>query len=163
MPPSLLIGAAYDALLCVFHILQKLHLECKQYTELDWNQSCRLILAQPLIGSIIRKLHYISSVLSVWEVLCCLYWHNLDGCRSKLVNVVSGVRQSSVLGPILFLLYTSELFYILENKLIGYADDSIFLSVAPSPASVTRLSVVNRSTTDIISVVPSAARSRLSE
>ena len=47
----------------------------------------------------------------------------VDGCRSKLVNVVSGVSQGSVLGPLLFLLYTSELFSILRNKLIGYADD----------------------------------------
>ena len=47
----------------------------------------------------------------------------VDGCRSKLVNVVSGVPQGSVLGLLLFLLYTSEFFSILENKLIGYADD----------------------------------------
>ena len=47
----------------------------------------------------------------------------VDGCRSKLVNVVSEVPQGSVLGTLLFLLYTSELFSILENKLIGYADD----------------------------------------
>ena len=46
----------------------------------------------------------------------------VDDCRSKLIKVVSGV-QSSVLGPLLFLLYTSELFSILENKLTGYADD----------------------------------------
>ena len=50
----------------------------------------------------------------------------VDGCRSKLVNVVSGVPQGSVLGPLLFLLYASELFSNLENKLIGYADDSTF-------------------------------------
>ena len=56
-----------------------------------------------------------------------------DGCRSKLVNVVSRVPQGSVLGPLLFLLYTSELFYILENKLIGYADDSTLITVVPSP------------------------------
>ena len=46
------------------------------------------------------------------------------GCRSKLVDVVSGVQQRSVLGPLLFwAMYTLELFYILENELIGYADD----------------------------------------
>ena len=57
----------------------------------------------------------------------------VDGCRSKLVNIVSGVPQGSVLGPLLFLLYASELFSILENKLIGYADDSTLMAVVPSP------------------------------
>ena len=52
----------------------------------------------------------------------------VDGCRSKLVNV-SAVPQ----GPLLFLLYTSELFTILENKLIGYADDYTLMPVVPSP------------------------------
>ena len=47
----------------------------------------------------------------------------MDGCRSKLVDVVPGVPQGSVFGMLLFLLYTSELFSILENKLIGYDDD----------------------------------------
>ena len=54
----------------------------------------------------------------------------VDGCRSKLVNVVSEVPLGSVLGPLLFLLYTSELFSILENKLIGYADDSTLMASA---------------------------------
>ena len=35
--------------------------------------------------------------------------------------------------PLLFLLYTSDFFYILENKLIGYADDSTLMAVMPSP------------------------------
>ena len=57
----------------------------------------------------------------------------VDGCRSKLVGVVSGVPQGSVLGSLLFLLYTSELFSIQENKLLGYADDSTLMAVVPSP------------------------------
>ena len=36
-------------------------------------------------------------------------------CRSKLVNVVSGLPQGSVLGPQLFLLHTAELFSVVEN------------------------------------------------
>ena len=57
----------------------------------------------------------------------------VDGCRSKLNNVVSGVPQGSVLGQLLFLMYTSELFSILENKLISYADDTTVMAVVPSP------------------------------
>ena len=53
----------------------------------------------------------------------------VDGGRSKLVNVVSGMPQGSVLGPLLFLLNTSELFSILENKLIGHADESTLMAV----------------------------------
>ena len=48
------------------------------------------------------------------------------------MNVVSGVLQGSVLGPQLFLLYTAELFSIVENKLYGYADDSTLVVVVPS-------------------------------
>ena len=53
----------------------------------------------------------------------------MDGCRSKLVNIVCGLPKSSVLGPLLFLLFTLELIYNLENKLIGYGNDSTLLYV----------------------------------
>ena len=56
----------------------------------------------------------------------------VDGCSSKLVNVVSGVLLGSVLGPLLLLLYTSERFSSLENKLTGYTDDSTLIAVVPS-------------------------------
>ena len=42
----------------------------------------------------------------------------VDGCRSKLVNVVSWVPQGSVLGLQLFFLFTAELSSIVENKLL---------------------------------------------
>ena len=56
----------------------------------------------------------------------------VDGCRSKLVNAVSGVPRGSILGSVLFLLYTSEHFSILNNNLIGYADDTTLIAVVPS-------------------------------
>ena len=43
------------------------------------------------------------------------------------------MAQGSVLSPLLFLLYMSELFFILENKLIGYPDDSTLMAVLLSP------------------------------
>ena len=52
---------------------------------------------------------------------------------SKLVNIVPGMPQCSVLASLLFLQYTFELFSILENKLIGYADNSTLMVVVPSP------------------------------
>ena len=57
----------------------------------------------------------------------------VDGCQSNLINSVSGVPEGSVLGSLVFLLYTLELFSILENRLIGYADDSTLMAVVPSP------------------------------
>ena len=74
----------------------------------------------------------------------------VDGCRSKLVNVVSGVPQGSALGLLLFLLYTSELFSILENKLIGYADDSTLIAVVPSPG--VRVTVAESLNRDLVRV-----------
>ena len=74
----------------------------------------------------------------------------VDGCRSKLVNVVSGVPQGRVLGPLLFLLYASELFSILENELIGYADEPTLMAVVPSPG--VRVTVAESLSSDLVKV-----------
>ena len=58
---------------------------------------------------------------------------------------MSGVQQGSIFGPLLFLPYTSEFISILENKLIGYAEDSTLMAVAPFPgARVTIPESLNR-------------------
>ena len=45
----------------------------------------------------------------------------------------SGMSQGSVLGPLLFILYTSEIFELVENRLFAYSDDSTQLAVVRRP------------------------------
>ena len=53
---------------------------------------------------------------------------------SAWIPYVSGVPQGSVLGPLLFILYTREIFALAENRLYAYADDSTSLAVVRKPA-----------------------------
>ena len=59
----------------------------------------------------------------------------VDGCFSSYVDVVSGVPQGSVLGPLLFILYTADLFSVVENELFNYADDSTLVARVRSPSN----------------------------
>ena len=55
------------------------------------------------------------------------------GVFSSSIDVVSGVPQGSVLGPLLFLLYIADLPRLLQNELVVYADDSTLLCRIPHP------------------------------
>ena len=54
------------------------------------------------------------------------------------------------MGLLLFLLYTSVLFSILENKLIDYANESTLIAVVPS--SVVRVTVAESLNRDLVRV-----------
>ena len=69
------------------------------------------------------------------------------GGLSSFVDAVSGVPQGSVLGPLLFILYTADLFSIVDNLFVSYADDATLISVAQRPAN--RVSVSNSLQCDI--------------
>ena len=58
----------------------------------------------------------------------------VDGATGEWVLIVSGMPQGSVLGPLLFILYTSDMFELVENRLYSYADDSTLLAVVCKPA-----------------------------
>ena len=55
----------------------------------------------------------------------------VDGCRSKLVNIVSGVLQGSEIGLVIVPPVHHGDVFLLENKLIGYTDKPTLLSVVP--------------------------------
>ena len=96
-----------DALLCVSHTLQ---------SAMESGQEARILqidFVRPLIGSTIMGILYMlcsvgigGCVLSILTQFISNQSQHVmvDGCRSKLVNVVSGVPQGGVLGPLLFLL-----------------------------------------------------------
>ena len=155
-PPSLLVGKVWVPVMRFFCVPQtpQSALESGQEArnlQIDFRAAFDRVNHQ----GILYKLEYVGIGGSVLSVLTKFLSNRsqyvlVDGCRSKLVNVVSGVPQGSVLGPLLFLLYTSKLFFILENKLIGYADDSNLMAVVPSPGA--RVTVAESLNCDLVSV-----------
>ena len=57
----------------------------------------------------------------------------VDGATSEWIAIFSGKPQGSVFGPLVFILYTSEMFDLVENTLYAYADDSKLVAVVQKP------------------------------
>ena len=60
---------------------------------------------------------------------------HLDGTVSASVDVISGVPKGNILGPLFFILYTFELFPIVRNHYMGYADDTTICAAIPRTLS----------------------------
>ena len=57
----------------------------------------------------------------------------VDGHFNEYRNVILGIPQGSILGPLLFILYTHDMWFGLENMLVSYADDATLLAHILSP------------------------------
>ena len=146
-----------NALLCVSHTLQSA-LECGQearIVQIDFSAAFDRVNHRGILYKLCSVGIGVSMLSVLTQFLTNRSHHVLvDGCRSKLVKVVSGVPQGSVLGQLLFLLYTSELFSILKNKPIGYTDYSTLMAVVPfSGVRVLLAESLNRDLSALVSGV----------
>ena len=54
----------------------------------------------------------------------------VDGAASEWIPIISYVSQGNMMGPLpYFVLYTSEMFELVESRLFAYADDSTVQSI----------------------------------
>ena len=53
----------------------------------------------------------------------------VDGKQSSLIDVVSGVPQGTVLGPLLFLLHINDLTSVVSSKVRLFVDDLIYRNI----------------------------------
>ena len=58
----------------------------------------------------------------------------VDGAVSEWPRIISGKPQGRLLGPLLFILYFSKMFELVENRLFAYRDYSTLLAVVRKPA-----------------------------
>ena len=129
-----------DALFCVPHTLQSA-LERGQearIVQIDFSAAFDRVNHQGILYKVC-SVGIGGSVLSILtQFLSGRSQHAMvDDCRSKQVNVVSGVPQGILrhsFGPIIVPPIHLGAFSIFENKLIDYADDSTLVAVVPSQA-----------------------------
>ena len=68
----------------------------------------------------------------------------VDGATSEWITTASRVPQGSVLGPLQVILFTSEMFESVENRLFAYTDDSTLLAVVRQPSDPLMLPSLTR-------------------
>ena len=110
--------------------------KCTIVNQGSWVQETRLATVGRQLGTQDKSISECGSVLSIcMEFLSNRrQWVVVDGATSECIPIVSGVPQGSILGPLLFILYTREMFKLMENRLYAYADDSTLLAVVGKPA-----------------------------
>ncbi len=144
-----------DALVCITHDMQVgLDSGCEsKIISLDFSSAFDRVNHKALlskvrsigIGGRFQQVH--SELLTERRqhvtVECCFRFF------SSLIFVTS---QGSVLGPILFIIYTFDMWCAIESNMVAYADDTIIYAVIPSPQDRQRITnVLTRDVSRILS------------
>jgi hypothetical protein len=125
-----------DALLTIVHKIQAALDDGKEVrlAQIDFRAAFDVIIHSGLLYKL-RKIGLRGSFLSLLEQFLTDRRHRVcvNGSFSDWHDVRSGVPQGSVLGPILFIIFTADIFRELENELFCYADDSTLMRIINSP------------------------------
>ena len=125
-----------DALLTLTHDLQS-SLDCgheSRVVAIDFSSAFDIVNHRALIYKL-QLCGIGGSILSIFRNFLTDRTQRVivDGSSSASLPVISGVPQGSVLGPLFFIIFTADLGFNLENKLVSYADDTTLYSSICSP------------------------------
>ena len=103
----------------------------------DFSASCDRLNHSGLLFKL-RDVRVGDAVFNVFAgfLIGTILWVVFHDERSEGAMVDSGDPQSSVLGPLQFLLYMRDLPMIQDNTLLDYEDDSILLDKVPTPSGI---------------------------
>ena len=128
-----------DVLLSISHHLQKsLDAWMESYynsIQLDFSAAFDRASHSGLLSKL-ESIGVGGNVLSIWTEFLSDHRQRVmvDDAASQWIPIISGMPLGSVLGLLLFMIYTSKLFELVENRLFAYEDDSTLLAVVHKPA-----------------------------
>ena len=109
------------------NITQSLFLDVSSAFDKVWHNGLLAKLAQICIEDIF--LSTVRSNLSDRKQIVVV-----DGVKSDILEVKSGVPQGSRLGPLLFIIYMNDIISDIESDILIFADDTSLMASGPDPA-----------------------------
>ena len=102
---------------------------------LDFSSDFDLVNHQALLFKL-RLMNICGSLFNVFKEVLTNRKQGVtdDGKFSQFKPVVSGVPQGSVLGSLLFILFSADMWNNLENLIVSYADDTTHYSEISTPS-----------------------------